>query len=504
MIAPITVLAGALGSAFAAQDIETLIRLVRSRDAMLSSLELPFESRHRVPVRGEAPWFASGTLSWQGGQMAVERTIGWEGDGLRLEKGVFDGVRLQLLTREAGGGHPVLTLRAGQAEPFSTYLPHNFGLRHLGRPWPEVLESGGSLQVLGHEEVAGRDCLQLLFDEAPGAEGEYARPVLCWIDTEETLLVLRSQTHMLFEGHPSLESSAEDAERVALQWSGKRFIPYLRWEVEEVAELQPGLWIATRGRQSFPAAPQLLEVVTTVDLSRTRSGQVLPESVFRIELPTGTHIDDQLAGEQRHAADESGVTGYDVGFEGVLGDLARSDGLRPVVREPLEPQPWERSSCGPNALYLVLRMLGADIRLSEILAVLPASEGEETSIESLSAAARRFGYQARAVEMTPHAFERHDGNLIALIRAAEGEPGHFVVARARENGVRLVSPPEAVETTSLEEFSRLWTGKALLVSMPSRGRASPVRIALLAASALLALAAFAIPRPRRIPAGSSP
>jgi len=151
--------------------------------------------------------------------------------------------------------------------------------------------------------------------------------------------------------------------------------------------------------------------------------------------------------------------------------------------------PAERAtpSCGPAALFLLLRLEGRGVRWSEVADLLPADHPEGHSLGELRDAARALGLALEPIRLE-HPDEPPDRPVIAFIR--RGGHGHFQVIRPVGRTGKLVQVIQAGVPVDWVDFDRLaadpaWTGLALRVRHPGPSRTIVGSGLLLAGSATL-------------------
>lgn len=122
---------------------------------------------------------------------------------------------------------------------------------------------------------------------------------------------------------------------------------------------------------------------------------------------------------------------------------------------------WQVGSvCGPNALYVLLRIHGRPVDYHELLNFLsPPSEG--SSFTELRSAAERWGLPLRTYKTDRKGFDQLATPFIAHLEYQE--LAHYGLVVGHTDGkVRLFDPEHgAIYTLPDEQFFRAWSGYAL-------------------------------------------
>ena len=135
------------------------------------------------------------------------------------------------------------------------------------------------------------------------------------------------------------------------------------------------------------------------------------------------------------------------------------------------PQQVARDSidCGPQSLYLLLRLEGRPTELNKIVALLPPGERRGTSLLKLREAARALGLTLTGVKLGPTELNLDRPALVYLNRSPHD---HFVVVREIGHTGKLIQvldpnrPPEVWDKARLLASSE-WSGFALIPSRPN-------------------------------------
>lgn len=116
--------------------------------------------------------------------------------------------------------------------------------------------------------------------------------------------------------------------------------------------------------------------------------------------------------------------------------------------------------CGPNSLFIAAVLLDVKTNRDE-LARCAGITDSGTTLYGLKKAAIEKGLYAIGIQTTLEALRQYDAPIIAHV----GNDDHFLVIAGFEGArVKIINPPQEPFTLSSEDFERIWTGKALIVS----------------------------------------
>lgn len=171
------------------------------------------------------------------------------------------------------------------------YLPDRLGLGMANVLWGDYLDVFSDVKVLGTRQVGGASCLAVLMDMDRGQEdGEYTFPWVVNFD-EETLLAVRTTFFQAADASTAPGESPGDGlqpEWLTLgdgRWRARQTI-----EVDASEEVEPGLWIGTRGRvvQFTPARTIVTRV--RVDPQSIRLNAAAPPWLDGFHPPPGASV----------------------------------------------------------------------------------------------------------------------------------------------------------------------------------------------------------------------
>jgi len=129
-------------------------------------------------------------------------------------------------------------------------------------------------------------------------------------------------------------------------------------------------------------------------------------------------------------------------------------------------------SCGTRTLAYFLEKEGRQLEARQVMTLLPET-AEGHSMKALSDIATHYGYDLAAIQVSPSELEAL--LLPAIMHIGEGGPGnrghYWILEKANEDTVQLFDPQYGRRfRQSLGEFSREWSGRALVFS---RGETLP-------------------------------
>lgn len=126
-------------------------------------------------------------------------------------------------------------------------------------------------------------------------------------------------------------------------------------------------------------------------------------------------------------------------------------------------QQLEASDCGAACLAMVLKYYGEQVPLNKIRSTL-GSNSSGSSALSLLKAARWYGLRGRGIK-----FDLQDLKYLEMGSILHWEFNHFVVfEKLQRKGVSVVDPARGRRLVAMEEFSRSFTGVALVLE-PDKG-----------------------------------
>lgn len=145
------------------------------------------------------------------------------------------------------------------------------------------------------------------------------------------------------------------------------------------------------------------------------------------------------------------------------------EGLKTPPRLILEAPFQQGNRCGPNALYILLRLLHKSVSYEELLAKLPTGEAG-CSLEDLQRVGTEYGVRLDLRQLTPEELQTAPKPLIIHVRtptASDGKTptGHFTVVTGNEPGEYLlgVDTSNAQPTTfSPQYLARNFSGSVLV------------------------------------------
>lgn len=336
--------------------------------------------------------------------------------------------------------------------------------------WNETLQRAQKRRVISRERFLGRDCIVVLFDNAPPTadDSEYTHPHVVWLDDRETLLALRVDTYMPPKGESKI-NPLQEINDIHKHIEERRWSLYSRFVVTKVEQTRSQFW--------FPAETFLVGLFhqsgrqTPPTGTRTRSHEVvegraeLEAALTTLTVPEGTVIKNEITGEITTLTSSGLVPENAVSFSAVQRAIAAEDG---VTLSNLPPQDPTKLSCGIRALLFVAPLLGRAIAVDDIKRKLTDSEfvAAELPMSKIADLAIGSGLRVRGVNATVETIPSFTPYFIALVREADtrNEGDHFVVASYKNGSIRVVSPPLQPEMLTMDAFRQRWTGHALLIA----------------------------------------
>lgn len=168
----------------------------------------------------------------------------------------------------------------------------------------------------------------------------------------------------------------------------------------------------------------------------------------------------------------------------------------------------ELFQCGPNSLYVFLKLQGWQGSLEDIREIVPVRDYRGCTLEDLRQAADRLGIATLVVRTDFQGLGQIDGPVIVHHEGGNFGPyGHFNVAvstgKATPDGVPLVTlldPLKSIQyDLALPEFQRTWTSFALIRKPPRDGLNPAIGGLFLAAGGLVLITSSRMGRRLRAP-----
>ena len=124
----------------------------------------------------------------------------------------------------------------------------------------------------------------------------------------------------------------------------------------------------------------------------------------------------------------------------------------------------ESKMCGPYSLSIAAERIG--IKLDPIKIARIAGVGKSgVSMRRLADAAYQMGLEATGRKLSLAELVKLKPPIIILIRRNSSKPNHFLVMdQVIGDSLRLIDPPGIVYLISKEEFAKIWSGYALVLS----------------------------------------
>jgi hypothetical protein len=467
--------------------IEELVRLLKARDAATPLFETAFQIR--VLNKGSLSEFLNPntdrasssqlavSVRWQtscAGFAAV--TIDHSNNSRTLAS--WDGVTFSKLTTIVVGNPtspshkvgPDTFLIRGTLEPWYVSIrPGRFGLEHATRTWQEVLSKSSGVRILGRETVSGRDCLKVVYDNAPPSEPHqrYQSPEVVWFDDNDTMIAIKFVAYALIPPDSSIHSNTEQ-----IVLDGMTYYPHYLEHLLSVNKVSSRLVLAKDVLRVFMDS-RTQEVIKaelfTFNSPSVQGFESMDKELARLALVEGTRVVDERFDQRFVVQGGAWVPAEEYEFRACVESLAKQDGAR-LPRWNQYAEPRERNSCGPLALAAASALSGIATSPDAITRLLPGDERLEgrASLDSLERAARSLGLYTAKVRLRQleDVTSRYTLTLIDT-NFSESRPHkhmHWVIATPVDAGIRLVSPPTPPKVLSRNAFDRTWTHVCLVVS----------------------------------------
>lgn len=157
-------------------------------------------------------------------------------------------------------------------------------------------------------------------------------------------------------------------------------------------------------------------------------------------------------------------------------------------------------ACGPNSLYMLLKLSGIDVKFSDVMTYYPKDPGGMSLLE-LKEAAARFGLTAEVRRCTNDDLRTIPLPVIAHVNYGPTEQAdHYIVIHRRLDGESL----EVIDGTSgrvqrflVKRMGNIWEGYLLVPSPVAAGRAVSLGSWALIAQLGLIAACTCLPRCRK-------
>ncbi len=119
--------------------------------------------------------------------------------------------------------------------------------------------------------------------------------------------------------------------------------------------------------------------------------------------------------------------------------------------------------CGPNAVYMLLRMLQMDCTYQQVSNQIPVSQ-DGASLLDMRDALNKLGCPSRVAKATPSQLSTISLPAIAHVETGSQTTGHYVlITQVGEKFVRVIDGSTAVSTNmTMSEFQAKWTGFLLV------------------------------------------
>ena len=131
-----------------------------------------------------------------------------------------------------------------------------------------------------------------------------------------------------------------------------------------------------------------------------------------------------------------------------------------VVQEGIQLGKTGHKMCGPHSLETLCELIGADVRLEDILHLSNWNQESGVTMYGLADAAHQLGLNAVGMRLSMKELVRLNQPVIAFV----GNNHFLVVEKAIDDKLRLIDPGKAPSLISQTDFAKTWDGSVLLVS----------------------------------------
>ena len=464
------------------RTLTDLLTLLRARDRAISRLHLPYTERPTRIADGMPLWVARGWWTHDRSRLAAFRSFETSFEGrqeLPWEWSVWNGSRARTVRGEFGPGEQLAVpapqrtvimegVHVGGCLSYDIGGP--MGLFYWHSFWPDFLQNEATdVQVVGREQILGRDCLAVLFDRVPDGEddGAYTNPTFAWFDDLDTLLAIRVQQYDNLARLAAKGTSLIGPDEFYVpEPLGEQWIPVQYNDIHETRRLEHGVHVGTRATRGFIFRhPQVsADVEIRVDVDKIGWGDVMLDWCFDLPVEYPLTVRDGIAKRVYVLGDHDSrehFTREDLGFWSLMQDYARRIGGEPSAE--LVHHPFHQSSCGLNTILFYACAYNEKASLEEMLKKVPDKERAEgkTPIERIKWVALEVGLAAALVHSEVHQLAAFDRGVVVHMREhGAAEPAHFAIAWlvADAEEVLLLAPPLKIEKLPRSEFEGLWTG----------------------------------------------
>ena len=131
-----------------------------------------------------------------------------------------------------------------------------------------------------------------------------------------------------------------------------------------------------------------------------------------------------------------------------------------VAQEGIQRRKTDHKMCGPHSLETLCELIGADVRLEDILHLSNWNQESGVTMYGLADAAHQLGLNAVGMRLSMKELARLNQPVIAFV----GTNHFLVVEKAIDDKLRLIDPGKAPSLISQADFAKTWDGSVLLVS----------------------------------------
>ena len=370
----------------------------------------------------------------------------------------------------------------------SAVLPLNFGLFWMNDSISSLLTRVDAT-VVGVEELRGHECVVV------DCQLDVSSVVRFYFDLKVTYLSLRTLL---------LHDFCECGESYDVHSSKRRFYPKIIWDVLDVREVGPGLYVPGRCVQEHTGCIEggvnkgfSHPLLNFVDVGRV---SIDCEAIAFPELEKGTLVQDPNTKLSR-------VVGSDA-YYGMSGLQLQS-----AVREACtlarakcpsgvcEVDSWYDLTCGQIASLLCATASGVKVDVESVTRELPGDSEWKNSVSDIVAYLRRIDPAYTAARISRYDdLSSFKSPLVLFTNLVDLDYGHFGVVIEGETGARyFMDPPDGARSLPSHSDDVGRSVELLAIGIPLEGAGGPLlsRRVFVTAAAVAMLAALLLVRHAR-------
>jgi hypothetical protein len=445
------------GPSHGADDYSTVLSRMTARDQTVHSLLLAFTSREHLPNASEGcPVETRGWWLWTPDSQATAGLSGCPAKAPSFEHVAWDGTTARQV-RAVGSWSDLPNLFAGKFPAIHDAtlttrrstgllshmdLPSELGLFFVNTQWSAYLSRFSNVHEVGRATVAGRDCMVIIGDmDGRKEDAAFTFPWRMCIDDKNSLLVLSVESFSTGEDLPARVRDRLEKKGWTIELDGKRWYGLTYEVVDELAELQPGIWIGIKGTSGFRDTFDSY-VETLVDTSNSYVNRAVPSEYVDLSIPDGTLVNNTITGRKYYAGHE-GDASYEANrtFQEHFADAAPEAAAEWSRRSGLA-EPFTEASENETTVYALLLLSKYTLSLREFLdTTIRIVDGDhELTPERLAESIRAVGCEARILPLR-EARANWPGSWLAYVDHRPGRSGQIQLFREIGDGQGVLYQP---------------------------------------------------------------